>query len=136
VRPKRPHRPGRLIPAVVLAALWLVGPLLGLVHGLEKRHSFCVEHGAFEEAAAATAGAPASHPGDVAGPEAPAGEQDHDGCAFSPFAAGAAAPSLAPLLAVQAPALPALALPAPAVPPAPPLAILDVAPKSSPPSAA
>ena len=129
---RRP-RPARLIPAVVLAALWLCGPILALVHGLERQHTYCAEHGSFEEIAAGPA---AAHSADAAAqPGAPDGE-GHDECAFSPFALGASAPHAPASLAVQAPALPAPVLPALALPPAPPLAVLDVAPKASPPVSA
>lgn len=48
-RPSQHRRFG----AAVLAAVWLVVPLLALLHG-SHAHRFCAAHGTFEEAAHAT----------------------------------------------------------------------------------
>lgn len=122
------------ISAAFLAALWLCGPLLAVLHGLERQHAYCAEHGAFEERGG-------GHEDHDAGAQLLAGSStdgaEHEGCAFSPFAAGVARPHTAALPAVQAPALPPLGLPAlAAVAPLHPIAILAVAPKSSPPAVA
>jgi hypothetical protein len=115
--------------------VWLCGPLLAVLHGLERQHAYCAEHGAFEERTA-EGDAAAQAVSSTALPSTPADGEDHDGCAFSPFAAGTAAPRAPGVAVTAAPPAPPLVAPDLAVVPAPPLAVLDVAPKSSPPSAA
>jgi hypothetical protein len=39
----------RRVPAALLALLWAIAPVLGVVHGLSSEHRFCPEHQAFEE---------------------------------------------------------------------------------------
>lgn len=51
------HRGGvARIPAALLALFWIVAPIAGAVHGLESRHRYCFEHGAFEESEVAQHG--------------------------------------------------------------------------------
>ena len=72
----------------MIAALWVLAPVLGAVHGLEHTHRYCPEHHAFEESSARESGAGpadpghagASHDGSVA---TGAAERGHQECAFA-----------------------------------------------------
>jgi hypothetical protein len=122
-------RRARAYPAGALALLLLLAPVLGIVHGLGEAHGYCAEHQAFEERGGGTARA-AEQVG-VSAPPGAARDDHHEACAFAP-ATAAPAPLAEQPLALRAPAPRAPGLPALEAPPLP-VAILRLAPKSSPP---
>jgi hypothetical protein len=125
-------RSRRRLPTAALLILWIGSPLVALVHAATEQHSYCAAHEAFEEHDAPAPGA-RGEPLASALPAEPPADQVHHACAFSPLATGPALLALAPAPPLErAPAPPEPAAPAGEVPP-PPLPLLALAPKASPP---
>jgi hypothetical protein len=128
----------RSFTAALLAVLWGATPVLFLAHG-EHVHRYCAEHRAFEEAGTAdAAGAPADAAKDGLSSAMPglAVGGEHLACPLLRAAAGAVpvpAPSAGPAEAAAPREELAVRAEAPAFAP---LAVLDSAPKASPPLAA
>lgn len=121
-----------------LAALWLTTQLSGIAHLAFVPHVTCVEHGELIDASAQPPGVAAGEAVEhdtVAALQVPLAEHAHDHCLLSAMRRGEARLNRATL--PQGPS----AAPQPSTPlrrqqPLPPaIALLDVAPKSSPPSA-
>ncbi len=126
----RSLRAAHRLAALLVGVFWCAAPILASVHANAEVHRYCAEHGKVEEAVEPGALAQAdTRPAAHDGSQQPPG---HDGCAFarvcrfgqvfgqgSPAWSGDFDPT--PLVAV-----------APAEP-APPLAVLSLAPKTSPP---
>lgn len=129
-----PHR----FSALLVALLWCAAPVLAALHADAEVHRYCAEHGALEEAGAppsaepaadaAAAGAPLAS---VEGSEQPSA---HDGCAFGEYCRfGQLLRTIILDFAGEVGFAPA---PPPATaPPAVRVAIVRVAPKTSPPRA-
>jgi hypothetical protein len=128
VRRARLHR----ISAAILASLWIVVPVVAAVHAVVDEHTWCAEHAAFEEGGRAGAAA-ASDTRGIAASDGPAG--CHRDCALGDFVAGDT-PSDEPERGVAIAAAGAPAAPPADATGAPPIALLRLAPKSSPPARA
>ena len=124
------------VPAALLAALWMVAPSLGMIHGLEHQHHFCADHGEFEESLGQAG--PADVPGSTESNVRPAGVQDsrqHEVCAFAQLLRRDASTGrertwavIAVIRHADAPRLESVAILSP-------IPLLATAPKSSPPVA-
>lgn len=128
---RAPHR----FSAFAVALLWAVTPVLASLHASIEVHRYCAEHGVVEEAGAAEdADTPASavQPGVRIGGVDVDEEAHHDDCAFAQFCRFGQT-----LIAFALAATGSLDPGAPPAPPAdaPPsaLAVIFVAPKTSPP---
>jgi hypothetical protein len=126
---RRPLRASHRWSACIVALLWCAAPLLAALHASAEAHRLCAEHGVLEEAD----GAPADAATGEAGPGA-RGERtpEHEGCDFARFCRFGqllAQVILGDFQTLEPAPLstPALALPAP------PIALVDLAPKTSPP---
>ena len=125
----RPLRASHRWSALLVAALWAIAPVLAALHANAEVHRFCAEHGALEETS--QSGAPER--GD-AGPAwlASEGQIPHAGCAFARYCRfdqlliGFVLERAADLQVARPPERPG-AISAPAV------ALLRLAPKTSPP---
>jgi hypothetical protein len=118
------------LAAVLVTLFWSAAPILAAVHASAEVHRYCAEHGMVEEGSSARTGAAADARPAARDASAPAPE--HDGCAFARVCRFGQV--LGPVILVAAGQLdptPASA-PTPATP-APPLAVLRLAPKTSPP---
>jgi hypothetical protein len=120
--------------AFVVALLWCATPILAALHASAEAHRYCAEHGAVEEGPEGDAVEAPDAPGpDVAAAFGEGGAaESHDGCAFSRFCRFG---QLLHQLVLEASgdvaatviAAPALCVPAPSV------AVIVLAPKTSPP---
>ena len=114
--------------AATLAAWFAAAEIASFAHEAAVRHATCAEHGeSIHVGAGATTPAPARQrvtPGSTAA-------ADHDHCSVTPMAAGDT-PDCAPTLSSSAAPQPSIDVIPPAAPP-PAIALLLVAPKSSPP---
>jgi hypothetical protein len=124
----------QLCASVGIVALGLL-PILGTVHALVERHTYCSEHAAFEDVDAA-APVLASTPGTPAvraAADGPAADATHTQCTHTAYRACAPAAERDDVVADDFPT-PAYEAPRPRT--LSPLALLAVAPKSSPPFSA
>jgi hypothetical protein len=120
----------RIATAVVLATAWTLLPIAAALHAAAEPHVYCLEHGAFEEGPPAGGGAATGAPGGAALGGDP--ERLHAACPFTPVSRARQLLSPPPLTSRSlVPARPT----APPIenPGTPPIAILAVAPKGSPP---
>jgi hypothetical protein len=126
----RSLRMAHRLAAVVVAMFWSAAPVLAAVHAQAEVHRYCAEHGMVEEGSQARPetvadGMPAAHDASSPGPE-------HDGCAFARVCRFGQV--LGPVILDAAGQLePAAVACVTAAEPAPPLAVLRLAPKTSPP---
>lgn len=133
----RAHISGQLT-ATLLVALWIVQPLLAIVHAQEHVHRYCPTHRAFEESSASAGSALSAQVRDASAveklpPASPMGALRHEECTFASVSTRAElpGPEVQPVIQV------CLETSRPAT--APPralgsLSILDIAPKASPPA--
>jgi hypothetical protein len=130
VRNRQPSLARRAISALVVG-FWLFGLVGSLFHGVGHEHTFCPQHKTFEEAGAAANQGSADESSYAS--TGTAAKYQHEACAFADL--GVRAPQDPPVtLILTRPTAPA---PAPApllVAVAPPIALLALAPKSSPPA--
>jgi hypothetical protein len=124
-RSRATHR----LAALLVGVFWCAAPILAAVHANAEVHRYCAEHGMVEEAAAASAARPAD---ESAAHDASERPPAHDGCAFAKVCrfGQVLASFVLPVAGALDPtpvATPALAQAAP------PLALLRLAPKTSPP---
>lgn len=118
--------------ALAVALLWLAAPLLSLAHATTAAHTYCARHGILEEGGAGGSDAQPDRP--LAAATADGVPAVHEACSFARLCRFGQ--TLAPLvLAVGEAAAPEPALAPRAPEPAPAIAILDSAPKTSPPAA-
>jgi hypothetical protein len=117
------------VPAAVLAAMWLLSPLVSAVHGALAEHRYCARHGSFEEVGASSRAERWADDGPARVTVAFAGE--HHACAFGDVIPCGAA-RLAPPSG-QAPPCAGATPPVIASIDLSPIPILAFAPKSSPP---
>ncbi len=133
-----PRSPGQLrVVAVALALLWGLAPLVSALHSDEHAHRYCLEHRAFEEGGGAVgSGLQAFSPDEAhvfARAEA-SSPDDHVACALAPPGSRftSSEPARSPLqLGTRDDGAPAQH----DLGGHPPIAWLDLAPKSSPPFA-
>jgi hypothetical protein len=123
--------------ALLLALLWCAVPVAAGLHADAEAHRFCAEHGALEDGGDAAGGGGATGDRSSVSPLAIQGEtepsQSHHACAFSlvcRFGDVGWKATLAPAGDVAF----TLAAPSIAGQPAAPIAVIAVAPKTSPPA--
>ena len=127
----------RRATAVLLVGFWMAGLVGSIFHDAEHEHRYCSEHGTFEEAGARPTGGAATdasaHDRSIRSGDASRSEGGHEGCAFADL--GVRAPLTDTVTVVVArPAPPAPASAPSVVHVAPPIPLLAVAPKASPPA--
>ena len=139
----RPLRAWHRCAALLVGLLWAICPALAILHVDAQLHRFCAEHRVLEEAGGSVPATPAdlarsAPPGDARVVQvgvAPAGGGAHDDCAFAPYCRfGQLLQALAEAGVLQPPATRSLELPSAA--PGSAVAILSLAPKTSPPVSA
>lgn len=119
--------------AFLVALLWSAVPVLSVLHADGEAHRFCAEHGTIEESGSVSAPSAPEARSERASANANLGElgSTHDGCAFTQFCRFG---QLLDQVIFDVAALPptpvaSVARPAPALP----VALLTLAPKTSPP---
>jgi len=125
----RSLRAAHRLSAWVVVVLWCAAPLLAALHAGAEAHRYCAEHGAVEEAAEAAAGLPADQAPLAQGTDDRA--STHEDCSLTPFCRFGQL--LAQVILAEAGDLEPGSLPTPSVAPAPGVAVLVIAPKTSPP---
>jgi hypothetical protein len=134
-RRPRSLRATHRLAALLVGLFWCAAPILAAVHANAEVHRYCAEHGMVEEGReAGVAGGTSVTPSADTAPSAGDASQDppHDGCAFARVCRfGQVLASLA--LAAAGELDPAPIAPLPVAQPAAPVAVLYVAPKTSPP---
>jgi hypothetical protein len=117
------------LAALLVGLFWSLAPILAALHANAEVHRYCAEHGMVEEAASGAARAADTHP---SAHDASEPAPSHDGCAFAQVCRFGQV--LGPLVHFAASELDPTPVPCPVVAdPAPPLAVLLIAPKTSPP---
>lgn len=126
----RSLRAAHRLSAWAVVLLWCAAPLLAALHAGAEAHRYCAEHDAVEEAAEAAAGVLSDQTGPLArGPEDPA--PGHEDCSFTRFCRFGQL--VAQLILDDAGDLEPVSLPTPPLAPAPGVAVIVIAPKTSPP---
>ena len=130
---------GRRAVAVAMAALWVLGLCASMAHSADHQHRYCEQHHAVEDVplrareGVGTEQARSDRSAHVE--EAPSeAADDHEACPFANFSLQSR-PACANTRVLAVPAVPAPPATIVVAILAPPISILHLAPKSSPPSA-
>jgi hypothetical protein len=107
------------LAAVVLSALWSLAPAASVLHELERAHRYCAEHGDLEDTEAGQTGG------------APSESSEHERCPFGKVHLTHQTIAIGPTAAVPLVSCPVATAALAAVLPA--IAVLENAPKTSPP---
>jgi hypothetical protein len=131
-KPGRPRclRVRHRTSALLVALLWTAAPMLAALHANAEVHRYCAEHGALEDGStgADTAGVDGGATASDAGTSAP-----HDDCAFARYCRFGQLLTLFALPATGELPVSTMIVPRPVMAPPAALAIIRLAPKTSPP---
>ncbi len=123
----------RIASTIALAAVFLTAQLSAFQHRLEVQHAVCAEHG--EQIHAEGSSPEAAHTDDAVTASTPAFDHGHDHCFAFLARREALAPASVPTIALpEGPAVERPAIAEGAVGALSPVAVLRLAPKSSPPA--